>query len=90
MSLSLSNFAVWHVAVPYLVQAFGPGDGDSIPGGRRDQADLRLSRIGTVPLPVEVHLPAQLAVPPRILAGHVVNGIRGTRIDWWRLLSGVD
>lgn len=34
-----------------------------------------------MPLPVEVHLPAELAVPPGILAGHVVGVVAGAGLD---------
>lgn len=34
-----------------------------------------------MPLPVKVHLPAELAVQPRILAGHVVGVVGGAGLD---------
>ncbi|GFY92606.1 S-adenosyl-L-methionine-dependent methyltransferases superfamily protein [Actinidia rufa] len=33
-----------------------------------------------MPLSVEIHLPAELAVAARILAGHVVSGVGGARL----------
>lgn len=33
-----------------------------------------------MPLPVVIHLPTQLTIPPRILTRHVIRGIRGARL----------
>lgn len=70
-----------HVAVPYLIQAGRPLHRDLVPLRRGDQAERRPLGRRAVPLPVEVHLPAELAVAPRILAGHVVGVVVGAGLD---------
>lgn len=64
----------------YLVQALWPLDGDLISDRRRNQADRGLLRRRAVPLAVEVHLPAELTVPLRILARHVIDGSGRARV----------
>lgn len=85
MTFPVRNFIVWHVAVPYLVQALGPLHGNLVSIGRWDQTERCVLRQGAMPLSVEVHFPAQLAVPPGVLAGHVVHGLGGASIHGGRL-----
>lgn len=62
------------------MQALRPRHRHPVPARRRNQAEWRVFRPGAMPLPVVVHLPAQLAVQPRILARHVVSHIGGARL----------
>lgn len=81
MAFPVSYLIVWHVAMPYLIQALRPLDRDAVPRRGRDQAKRRLLGRRTMPLPVKIHLPTQLTVPPRILARHVVDGVGGAGLD---------
>lgn len=57
---------------------------------RRNEAERRGLERWAVPLAVVIHLPAELAVEPRILAWHVVGGgVGGAGIDHARLLTGL-
>lgn len=69
------------------MQALGPPHRNLVPVRRRDEAERSLLRQRAVPLPVEVHLAAELAVPPRVLARHVVGVAVGTRLDLLLLLE---
>lgn len=81
VTFSVCNFVIWHVAVPNLIQALGPADGDPVAVRRGDEAERRLLGRGAMPLAVVVHLPAELAAPPRVLARHVVHVAGGARLD---------
>lgn len=85
MTFPVGDFIVWHVAVPYLVQALGPLDRNLVTIGRRNQTKRRLVRKRAMPLSVEIHFPAQLTVPPRILARHVIHRIGSASLDGGRL-----
>jgi len=69
------------------MQALRPLHRHLVPGGRRDEAEWRVLQRRAVPLSVVIHLPAQLAVQPRILARHVVGGVGGAGLDHERLPS---
>ena len=70
------------------MQALRPLHRNLIPIRRRDQAERGLLRQRAMPLPVEVHLPAKLAIPPGVLTRHVVDvdAIRRAGLDWLRVL----
>lgn len=70
--------------MPYLVEAIGPGDRDLVTFRRRHQAEGQFVGRRAVALPVEIHVPAQLAVPPRILARHLIHLLRRARLDHHR------
>lgn len=63
------------------MEAFRPGDRSPVPFRRRDKAEWCILRQWAVALAVEVHLPTQLAVQTRVLAGHVVHLIRQAGFD---------
>lgn len=63
------------------MEALGPRDGNPVPLGRRDEAERHLLRRRAVALAVEVHLPAQLAVPAGVLARHVVHLLSRAGVD---------
>lgn len=67
--------------MPYFVEALRPGYRDPVAVGGRHDAQRRLPRGRAMPLPVEIHLPTQLAVPLRILARHLVDLVGGARLD---------
>lgn len=67
--------------MPYLVKAFGPGDGDMVPLRRRCEAERGLLGRGAVTLAVEVHEATELAVAAGVLAGHVVDLLGGAGVD---------
>lgn len=91
MTFPVCYFVMWHVAVPYLIQAGGPLHRNLVPLRRRDQAERRLLQQWAMPLPVKIHLPAELAVPPRVLAGHVIGVVLGAGLDVVRVqLAGLD
>lgn len=71
------------------MQALRPWDRDPVPIGRRHQAERRLLRRRAVAFEVEIHVPAELAVPPRILTWHAIDGFRRACIDR-RPLPSVD
>lgn len=70
----------------YLMQALWPWHRDAVALRRRHEAERQLLRRGAVPLPVEVHLPAKVAAPPRILARHPIHLLHRARLDHHRLL----
>lgn len=63
------------------MQALRPLHRNPVPARRRDQAEGRVLRAGAMPLPVVIHLPAELAVQPGILTWHVVDVIGRARLD---------
>lgn len=71
------------------MQALGPLNRNLVAFWRRDQAERGLLRQRTVPLPVEVHLAAELAVAAGILAGHVVDGVGGAGLDRLVVVAGL-
>lgn len=68
-------------AESYLIQAFGPRDRDPIPIGQWHQAQNRLRGIRTMPLPVIIHFPTELAIEFRIFTRHVIDVLRGAGFD---------
>lgn len=74
----------------YLVQALRPLDRNAVPYRRRDQAKRRVLGQRAMPLPIKIHLPAQLAVPPGILTRHVIGGVGGAEIDGGVAPGGLD
>lgn len=87
MTFPLRNFVVWHIAVPYLVQALRPLDRNLVAIRGRDQAERGLLRQRALSLPIEVHLPAELAVASGVLARHVVDGVSRAGLDGLRVLA---
>lgn len=81
MAFPVSYLIVWHVAMPYLVQAFWPVDRKTVPLGRRNQAQRRLVGRRTMPLSIKIHVSTELTVQPRILTRHVINSIGRARLD---------
>lgn len=63
------------------MQTLRPLHGDLVALRRRDQAERRLLRARAMPLPVEIHIPAELAVNPGILTRHVIHHIGGAGVD---------
>lgn len=67
------------------MQTVGPLNRNVISTRRRNQAERHILRLRAMPLSVEIHLSAELAVHARILARHVVHVIGGARFDAVRL-----
>lgn len=63
-----------------LVQAFWLLDWDSVARRQRDEAGQNLLRAGAVVLP-GVHLPAEPAIDPGVLTGHVVHHVSGAGVN---------
>lgn len=63
------------------MEALRPRNRNPVPFGRGHEAERRLPRQRTMPLAVEVHLPAELAVAAGILARHVVDLLGRAGVD---------